>query len=143
MQKAIRCSLFALSVTVFISIIQPQASGNKGLAQWEDPFPRISVTLSDLPDTLTLQDALSLVALANPLLKAGPLLVRAAESDIRQAGAMSNPEFEIEAEDAGGDLAGLGESEITVLLSQEIEIWGQRGAHRDLAAPKSSSTSSK
>ena len=133
MQKAVRYSLFALSVTVFISIIQRQASADKGLAQWEDPFPRISVTLSDLPDTLTLQDALSLVAFTNPLLKAGNLSVQAAENEIVQAGAMSNPELEIEAEDVGGDRGGFGESEITALLSHEIEVWGQRGARREVA----------
>ncbi len=133
MQKAIRCTLSALSVTVFMSAIPSQASGDNGLTQWEDPFPRNSVTLSDLSDTLTLADALWLVASTNPLLKAGSLSVQAAENDIAQAGAMSNPELEIEAEGLGGDLGGVGQSEITALLSQEIQIWGQRGTRRQLA----------
>ncbi|MCK4656374.1 MAG: TolC family protein, partial [candidate division Zixibacteria bacterium] len=52
---------------------------------------------------------------------------------VEQSGRRPNPEFELESENMGGSLNGFRETEITVLLSQELELWGQRGARRNAA----------
>jgi cobalt-zinc-cadmium efflux system outer membrane protein len=62
----------------------------------------------------------------NPGLSAGNSAVKAAEAEIRQAGAIENPELEISSED-------FGENEIEVVLTQPVEIGGKRKARIQLA----------
>jgi len=84
-------------------------------------------------DSLSLAEVLTLVARANPTLRALDRQVEAAERRLQQAGLWPNPELETEFEEVGWDAPGLSESEITVLLSQELELFGQRGARSQLA----------
>jgi cobalt-zinc-cadmium efflux system outer membrane protein len=46
---------------------------------------------------------------------------------------LPNPELETEIEEFGWDAPGFRESELTLALSQELELFGQRGARVDLA----------
>ena len=101
--------------------------------QWNDPFPSVGDTLSSFPHPLTLDMALRLVAQGNSSLRANRMRRQAAQALVRQANLRPNPELELESEDVGGDLAGFRESEIVILLSQELELWGQRKARRKAA----------
>ena len=62
----------------------------------------------------------------NPGLSAGKSAIKAAEAEIRQAGAFPNPELEIGSEN-------FGDNEIEVVLTQPLEIWGKRKARVQLA----------
>ena len=62
----------------------------------------------------------------NPGLSAGNSAIKAAEAEIRQAGAIENPELEISSE-------AFGENEIEVVLTQPVEIGGKRKARIQLA----------
>ena len=62
----------------------------------------------------------------NPGLSAGNSAIKAAEAEIRQAGAIPNPELEIGSEN-------FGDNEIEVVLTQPLEIWGKRKARIQLA----------
>jgi len=62
----------------------------------------------------------------NPGLSAGNSAIKAAEAEIRQAGAILNPELEISSEN-------FGENEIEVVLTQPVEIGGKRKARIQLA----------
>ena len=59
-------------------------------------------------------------------LSAGNIAIKAAEAEIRQAGAIPNPELEISTEN-------FGENEIEVALTQPVEIGGKRKARIRLA----------
>jgi cobalt-zinc-cadmium efflux system outer membrane protein len=86
-----------------------------------------------IPDSLTLDMALRQVARFNSSLQAGRKQREAVLGLVRQANLRPNPELELEAEDVGGDLTGFRESELSVQLSQDLELWGQRRARRDVA----------
>lgn len=101
--------------------------------QWENPFNNLSTATSVSSDSLRLSDILHFVANVNPLLQAGQKRIKAAEGMITQAGLRPNPELEIEAEEVGGSAPGFKESEINVVLSQELELWGKRGDRTRLA----------
>lgn len=77
---------------------------------------------------LTLREALALAARLNPGLAASAHEVLGAEGNARQAGALPNPEFEIEAEDFGGTDArkGYDGATTTASLSQQFELGGKR-----------------
>lgn len=101
--------------------------------QWQDPF-RSAIKQSDSsPDSLNLASVLNLVAEANPALKTGLKRIEAANGLLTQAGLWSNPELELEMEEVGWDAPGFKESEFTVLLSQEIELWGNRKNRKQVA----------
>ncbi len=112
------------------------------------------------PDgTLTLARALELVLLQNPSLEAFSWDVRAAEARTLQAGLRPNPElsleldevrwepgpeattrtsrlngaFELERRAERREHAGLSDAEITIQLSQVIELGGKRAKRKQLA----------
>lgn len=101
--------------------------------QWQDPFQSTGSVVTSRSDSLTLPQILGLVADANPSLKAGLKRIEAANGLLRQAGLWPNPELEVVMEEVGWDVPGLQESEITVILSQEIELWGNRKNRRLVA----------
>lgn len=101
--------------------------------QWKDPFPSTTDTSTFISDSLTLDMALQLVAQFNLSLQASQKQRESALGLVRQADLRPNPELELEAEDVGGDLMGLRESEMVIQLSQELEVWGQRKARRKVA----------
>ncbi len=101
--------------------------------QWDNPFRSQAEVPEIVFDSLTPDMALQLVGRANRSLLAGQKSVDAASSAVEQSGLRPNPELELESENMGGSLNGFRETEITVLLSQELELWGQRGARRNAA----------
>jgi cobalt-zinc-cadmium efflux system outer membrane protein len=71
----------------------------------------------------------------NPGLAASAHDVLAAEGNARQAGALPNPEFEIEADDFGGTdtRKGFDGATTTASLSQQIELGGKRSKRQSVA----------
>ncbi len=99
----------------------------------------------ELPEEITLPQALSLALMHNPELAASTWDVRSAEARIIQAGLFPNPEIDVEVENFGGSrevenpdgtsdsLKRFDEYEATVLLSQLIEIGGKRSKRKQVA----------
>ena len=87
-----------------------------------------------LADVLTLDGALQEARVSNVELQAERLRIQTAEGDRKQAGLFfpSNPEFEFERGSDSG-LDGSGERSLSFAISQEIEIWGQRGKRKRIA----------
>lgn len=99
--------------------------------------------LRELTGVVTLPQAQALALLQNPKLAAFSWEVRAREAQILQAGLLPNPEVEVEVENfaGSGELQAFRGTEITILLSQLIELAGKRhkrarvtALDRDLAA---------
>jgi len=111
-----------------------------GYNRWEAPFVTTEATVGANDSVLTLQAVLHLVAARNPLLASLDLRREAAQGNIIQAGVRPNPELEAEIEEFGWDAPGFDESGITVSLSQEFELFGQRGARRKVAEVKGQAT---
>ncbi len=84
---------------------------------------------------VTREHAISLAIQRNPELKAFSQEMHALEASALQAGLFPNPEVEIEAENFGGEgeLDDFDSAEITVQLSQMIQLAGKRGKRRRLA----------
>jgi cobalt-zinc-cadmium efflux system outer membrane protein len=85
---------------------------------------------------LTLLQAQTLAMQHNPQLAAFGWEVRVGEARTRQAGLPPNPEMEIEVEDfaGSGELQGFQSTEITIHLSQLIELAGKRRKRARVAA---------
>lgn len=83
-----------------------------------------------LPPTLTLPQALAEAEARSPSILAARARIEAAEARLGQAGVRSNPELSVELEDAfgTGDLAGVRSAELTVSVSQRLDLFGRRRA---------------
>ncbi len=81
---------------------------------------------------ITLVEAVSYVLYSNPQLLAAKSRVYAAEARWRQTGLYQNPEATVEIEDLGRTRGG-GPSQTTMGISQPLELWGKRGAKREVA----------
>jgi len=130
-------------------------------AVWPEPRPlghdlpvfrpplQPSETVAGVPRTeeptgvLVLRQALALALLYNPELAAFSWEVRAGEARTLQAGLLPNPEMEVEIENVAGsgESRGFDGAELTLSLSQLIELGGKRvkrtlvaALERDLAA---------
>ena len=84
---------------------------------------------------LNIQQALDLAIQHNPDLAAVAAGVKAAEGDVRQAGAWLNPEMEIEAEDFAGTEGkeSYDAATTTFRLSQQLELGGKRARRQSVA----------
>jgi len=102
--------------------------------RWQAPFAVAGNEADSAQSVITLSSALKLVVANNPTLLSLVFQRESAGARLKQAGLWPNPELDAEFEDVGWDAPGLTESEITISLSQELEIFGQRGARRTLAA---------
>jgi cobalt-zinc-cadmium efflux system outer membrane protein len=122
--------VLSLIVVVFITTTTGRAGD---VVAWKAPFDTTSTTAASPADVLTFSDALQLTAATNPALKALAYERRAAGAGLKQAGLWSNPELEFEIEEFGLDAPGLKESEFTFSVSQEFDLFGQRGARKNLA----------
>ena len=99
----------------------------------------------ELPEAITLRQALALALMHNPELAASTWDVRSGEARIIQAALFPNPEIDVEVENFGGSrevensdgttdsLKRFDEYEATVLLSQLIEIGGKRSKRKQVA----------
>lgn len=144
----------ALALAIAAGAVPTLADAQKDQTAWPDPRP----LGSDLPaqrgqppsaspagqeqqvqfeaaGPLTLREALTLAARLNPGLAASAHDVLAAEGNARQAGALPNPEFEIEAEDFGGTdtRKGYDGATTTAGISQKIELGGKRSKRQSAA----------
>ena len=88
---------------------------------WAEPAPSFEALLERIGLTPT-------------TVEAGALL-DAAEARVRQARVRPNPELALEAENAfgSGPFSGYDNAETTLSLSQDLELWGRRGARVDVA----------
>lgn len=88
---------------------------------------------------LTLRQSLERALAGNPELAAFSQEIQAAESVMRQAGTRPNPELEFEAENLAGSGSGNGydTAEISVTLSQSLELGGKREKRRHVAQSES------
>ena len=105
-----------------------------GREHWRAPFDPTAATAGIDRTNLSLQGALTLVAARNPMLQSLDFRREALRGRIDQAKVRPNPELEAEFGDVGWDAPGLTEAEIVVALSQEFELFGQRGARVEVAA---------
>lgn len=88
---------------------------------WADPVP-------------SYEELLERIGLTPGALEADAL-VDAAEARVRQAGVRPNPELSLEAENAfgSGPFSGYDNAETTLSVSQDLELWGRRGARVGVA----------
>ncbi len=100
---------------------------------WQAPFDTSTAAPAATDSALSLTDALALAAAKNPTLKSLNFERLAANARLEQVGLWSNPEIGVELGDVGWDAPGLKESEITLSVSQELELFGRRGARKNLA----------
>lgn len=125
---------FLCSLAVTCLLISSGYSGDLAAGdQWQDPFRSSQKRTESSHDSLTLVKVLSLVADANPALRIGLKRIESANGLLTQTGVWSNPELGIEIEEFGWDAPGLQESEITVMLTQEFELWGNRRNRKQVA----------
>lgn len=82
---------------------------------------------------LSLEEALSLVLMKNPGLKAFSWEMRASEAMILQAGVLPNPEVEVDVEEFDSAGTGFDTAETAIVLSQLVELGGKRGKRRLVA----------
>jgi len=105
----------------------PTAAGQPGT-----PF----VTAPNPSGRLTLREALTLALSHNPELHVFAWGIRAREASMLQAELLPNPEMVTDLENVAGTraLRGFDAAEITIGLSQRLELGGDRGTRRAVAA---------
>ncbi|MBX3476245.1 MAG: TolC family protein [Brevundimonas sp.] len=88
---------------------------------WADPAPSYAELLARLDQTPVAAEALA--------------LEDAAEARVRQARVRPNPTLALEAENVlgSGPFSGFGNSETTLSVTQNLELWGRRSARIDVA----------
>lgn len=94
----------------------------------------LSAEKSETNSSLSLQDALQRVH-SSPKIMAAGKNIEIKEADAKQAALLPNPEIAIALDNFAGkdDLKGLDGAEITVALSQQIELGGKRSARKTIS----------
>lgn len=122
---------------ILIAVILPAAvvlfSNSQAMDAWKAPFDTTVSSSKPADSTLSLDDALRLVATENPAFRSFSFLLEAANNDLAQAGLWSNPELESEFEEVGWSAPGFRESEFSISIAQEFEFFGQRAARKNVA----------
>ncbi|MFH1374174.1 MAG: TolC family protein [bacterium] len=118
------------SILVIILILSPNA---RGWDSWQAQFDTADIKIVSVDSILSFDDVLKLVAVENPAFRSFSFLLKAANSNLKQAGLWSNPELDAEFGEIGWDAPGFKESEFSVSLAQEFEFFKQRGARRNVA----------
>jgi len=108
--------------------------------RWQSGFDTTGTMSDEIDSVLTLGEVLDLVATQNPTLRSIGYMQKSAQGRLQQAGLWKNPEFSTEFEEVGWDAPGLRESEISIALSQEFELFGQRKARKQVALTDIEST---
>ncbi len=85
--------------------------------------------------TLSLADATQRALAASPHIKASGAALEASKGEHQQAGALPNPELGVEAENVagGGPYSGFDSAEVTLGVSQQIELGGKRSSRVNIA----------
>jgi len=126
-----------LSLAAIMFLLTQVIAGHLTFAtdlRWQTPFDTTSSVRLDGRDTVfTLTQVLSRVASQNPSLRSFNFRNDAAQAELKQARLWPNPELEAEFDGVGWDAPGFKESEMTVSLSQELELFGRRSAREKLA----------
>lgn len=88
---------------------------------WADPAPSYSSLLAQISRSPVTQEAAA--------------LLDAAEARVRQAGVRPNPTLDLSVDSAfgTGPFSGWGNAETTLSVTQDLELWGRRGARVDTA----------
>ena len=88
---------------------------------WADPAPAFEILLQQVG--------------ASPTAMEAGALQEAAEARVRQARVRPNPTLALEVENAfgSGPFEGFGNAETTLGVTQDLELWGRRGARVDVA----------
>jgi cobalt-zinc-cadmium efflux system outer membrane protein len=122
--------MLALTASVLSALAQTEATSAAARADAEGPAEQTAAA-----SPLTLSQALDLALRHNPELVAAGHDLEAAEAGARQAGALPNPELELEAEEFGGrdQLRGFGGATTTLRISQPLELGGKRARRQTLA----------
>jgi cobalt-zinc-cadmium efflux system outer membrane protein len=122
MRRSIRL-LAIVALGLFLTTVSGQAFAQN-----------LSITEAETKKSLSLQDALQRIQ-SSPAIKAAGKSVEVKQGFARQAGLLPNPEIAVEVENFGGkdEFKGLDGAEITVALSQLIEIGGKRSARKTAA----------
>jgi len=105
---------------------------------WTAATTAATTTAADFVEprgALTLSDAISAALQRNPALRSAVFDLRAADARIAQAGLRPNPELGIALENFGGsgEIRNTRALESTLMLSQAIELGGQRGRRVEAA----------
>ncbi len=92
----------------------------------------VGMPVSVAAEPITLEEAIALALGRNPALAAHALEATAADARVRQAGLRPNPEIVVELEEFGGrgGLRELESAQLTVQLSQTLELGGKRGKRK-------------
>jgi len=108
-RHAVSCALAAIAATLASPV-------------WAEPAPTYADLLAQLGRT--------------PASREAGALVEAAEARVRQARVRPNPTLGLEAENAfgSGPFDGYGNAETTLSVSQDLELWGRRGARVAVAS---------
>jgi len=116
----------ALLVTAILSGATGGAAAGQVAGEAAAPLSGSSPGLTG--SLLSLSEARERALEMSPELRSAQSDAAAAAGALRQAGAWANPEFEVEAEEFGGDQPGWDRAEVTWSLSQRLELFGTRGA---------------
>ncbi|GAB2894964.1 TolC family protein [Paraburkholderia jirisanensis] len=114
--------------TFYLVAAATSAYAQQAIAQREDPNAIATVAQSNAPP-LTLDEALALAELNNPLLRSARADTDASSGALVQAGARPNPQLSLLQEGLSG-----AERTSTALLNQTIELGGKRAARVDAAS---------
>ncbi len=117
---------------VVLAVGVPMADGTAS-DRWDAPFDSTDAPSPGGGTPLSFADVLGLVARHNPTLQSLVFRERASRAGLTQASLWPNPELEAELEEFSWEAPGVSESEMLLLLSQELELFGQRGARKQVA----------
>ena len=116
-------------VFILLMILFATASGARASSIW-DSVPNEAPAPSD---SVTFVDVLVRIKHSNPTLRAVSLRAAAAAAHVEQAHSRPNPSLVALAENVDGSYSGFEQSELSLWLSQEIELGGKRSSRVGLA----------
>ncbi len=134
----LRDRLWAIACTTLLMAALPNDSG----AQSRPPDaagPELSASGSSaIPRPLTLSSAIEIARRSHPDLPIAEANLSVARAESMFAKVPSfNPELEVRAARGGGSLGSGSEGSIELGISQELELWGKRGARQAVATARS------
>ena len=132
MQKFIRLagSIFFLTILILLAAYRVLSAGID--RQWFSPFST-GTNMESTGDTLSFEQCLQKVKSNNKTLRSADFNRQSLAGLTDQARLRINPELDFEIEDISGDLPGLSQTEWSLSLSQELEIWGRRSSRIESA----------
>lgn len=136
MRKFIRLVGDISVLTILIIFAGQTVSAANADRQWLSPFST-GTTPESAGDTLTFELILQRVSQENKTLQSVEYLREGIPGLIKQSQLRINPVLAFEVEDFSGDLPGLSQTEWSLSMSQELELWGRRSARIEAAKVES------